>query len=523
MLDELLSRLQQLPPKQLAQVVKETLAATRGMRWIPNPGPQTQAYHSLADILLYGGEPGGGKTALIVGLSFNEHERSLVMRRQYTDLDSLTDYAIIVNGSRDGYNGSAPPRLTYDQGVIDFGAAAKVGDEQHWMGRPHDLLGIDEATQFAAKQIRFLRGWLRSTNKEQRVRTILATNPPLSADGEWVFEWFAPWINPQFPNPAQPGELRWAVFGEDDKIIWVDGPGEYDVDGRVLGAESLTFIPSKLTDNPYYDAKAYQKKLDSLPAAEREILLGGFRKSFRDQVRQVIPTAWVTMAQARWTKDPPEGVPMCAMGVDASGGGTDPMIIAPRHDGWYSMPIKIPAKTIPVGRAGRHCAGLVISHRHDDATVVIDMGGGYGGPMYEQLRENIESKFVVAYKGAEGTTLRTHDKQMGFPNLRSAAIWKFREALDPSQPGGSPIALPDSPTMVADLTAPTYEITPRGYKVEDKVSVCKRLGRSTDEGDAVVMAWSSGLKISHVKDGKFPKRRGKDVTVNLGRFATRRH
>jgi hypothetical protein len=523
MLDELLDRLKQLPAPQLAQVVKETLQATRGMKWIPNPGPQTQAYHSLADILLYGGEPGGGKTALAVGLAFNEHERSLIMRRQYTDLDSLTDYAIVVNGNRDGYNGSAPPRLTHTQGVIDFGAASKVGDEQHWMGRPHDLLAIDEATQFAAKQIRFLRGWLRSTNKEQRVRTILATNPPLSADGEWVFEWFAPWINPQFPNPAKPGELRWAVFGEDDKIVWVDGSGEYEVDGRTLSAESLTFIPSKLTDNPYYDAKAYQKKLDALPAAEREILLGGFRKSFRDQDRQVIPTAWVTMAQERWTKNPPKGVPMCAMGVDASGGGVDPMIIAARHDGWYDMPVKIPGKTIPQDRAGKHCAGLVISHRHDDATIVIDMGGGYGGPMFEQLRENIESKYVIAHKGAEKTNMRTHDRQMGFPNLRSAAIWKFREALDPSQPGGSPIALPDSPTMVADLTAPTYEVTPRGYKVESKEDVCARLGRSTDEGDAVVMAWTSGAKRAthHREWTSEDGGRRKSISVDLG--PRRRH
>jgi hypothetical protein len=518
MLDELLDRLKQLPEKQLAQVVKETLAATQGMKWIPNNGPQRQAYDSEADLLLFGGEPGGGKSQLILGLAFNAQEKSLIMRRQYTDLDALIDSALAINGSRDGYNGSAPPRLTHDKGVIDFGAAAKVGDEQHWMGRPHDLLGIDEATQFAAKQIRFLRGWLRSTNKGQRVRTILATNPPLMADGEWVFEWFAPWINPQFPNPAQPGELRWAVFDDDDKIVWVDGPGEHEVDDRTLSAESFTFIPSKLTDNPYYDAKAYQKKLDSLPAQEREILLGGFKRSFRDQDRQVIPTAWVTMAQERWTKSPPDGVPMCAMGVDASGGGTDPMIIACRHDGWYDMPVKIPGKSIPQDRAGKHCAGLVISHRHDEATIVIDMGGGYGGSMYEQLRENIESKLVIPYKGAEATNLRTHDKLMGFPNLRSAAIWRFREALDPSQPGGSPVALPDSPTLVADLTAPTYEVTPRGYKVEDKISVCKRLMRSTDEGDAVVMAWTSGARrATHhrewtAEDGG----RRKSISVDLG-------
>ena len=82
--------------------------------------------------------------------------------------------------------------------------------------------------------------------------------------------------------------------------------------------------------------------------------------------------------------------------------------------------------------------------------------------------------------------------QLGFTNKRSQAIWQFREALDPNQDGGSPIALPNDPALLADLTAPTFEVGPRGIKVETKEDVVKRLGRSTDRGDAVVMAWYSG-------------------------------
>jgi hypothetical protein len=37
-----------------------------------------------------------------------------------------------------------------------------LGDEQHWIGRARDLLGIDEATQFAEMQVRLLMGWVRS-------------------------------------------------------------------------------------------------------------------------------------------------------------------------------------------------------------------------------------------------------------------------------------------------------------------------------------------------------------------------
>lgn len=500
-LEQVLQKLNALAPAAKASVVAETMAATKHLKWIPNPGPQTDAYFSKADLLLFGGEPGGGKTGLCVGLAFNCHEHALIMRRQYTDLSGVIDQAKIVHGSDDGFNGSPPPKLVHDKGRIDFGACSKPGDEQQWMGRPHDLLAFDEATQFNRNQVRFMRGWVRSTRPGQRCRTVLATNPPLSADGLWVLEMFAPWLNPQHPNPAKPGELRWFVVDDNDKDIEVEGSGQYDVgakDGALRDAESRTFIPSKLDDNPYLRDTDYKKQIDALPAEIREILLGGFRASFRDQPMQLIPTAWIRAAQARWTEKPPEGVPQCAIGVDCSGGGTDPMILAPRYDGYYPKPTRIEGTSIPAERIGRHSAGLVVSHRSHDSKVIVDMGGGYGGAVYETLCENIGAANVVRYLGAEKSVQRTKDGKVRFTNIRTQTLWRFREALDPAQEGGSPIALPDDPELVADLTAPTYELTPNGYKAESKEDVCTRLGRSTDKGDAVIMSWSSGDRaISH--------------------------
>src|SRR3546814_4230264 len=95
---------------------------------------------------------------------------------------------------------------------------------------------------------------------------------------------------------------------------------------------------------------------------------------------------WVIEAQKRWTPNPPPGVPMCAIAADASGGGRDPLILAPRHDGWYAPLVEVPGKDIPVETIGRFCAGFVVSHRRYSATVIVDMGGGYGGPMYEDRK-----------------------------------------------------------------------------------------------------------------------------------------
>ena len=62
--DDLLDRLGLLPPAEQQAVFVEAVAQTSRLRFVPNPGPQTDAYFSQADVLLYGGQAGGGKSLL---------------------------------------------------------------------------------------------------------------------------------------------------------------------------------------------------------------------------------------------------------------------------------------------------------------------------------------------------------------------------------------------------------------------------------------------------------------------------
>src|SRR3954452_21034198 len=72
LLDELVARLTQLPEKSRTEAIDLALKTTATMAWVPNPGPQTQAFVCEADELLYGGEAGGGKTDLGIGLALTE-------------------------------------------------------------------------------------------------------------------------------------------------------------------------------------------------------------------------------------------------------------------------------------------------------------------------------------------------------------------------------------------------------------------------------------------------------------------
>jgi hypothetical protein len=487
MIEEIVKSIRALPPEQRAEI--EKLIRQRTGPWAPTPGPQQQLVDSKADIALFGGSGGGGKTDTLLGLAFTQHRRSLIIRRHYVDLGALTERAITINRTRDGFNGSTPPKLrTRDGRLIEFGGVANLGDEQSWQGQAHDFLGIDEAVQLLEAQVRFLMGWVRSTVAGQRCRIVLASNPPIGAQGDWIISFFAPWLDPRHANPAKPGELRWFVVDEEGRDREVDGPTPVEVNGRMQTPLSRTFIPATVDDNPFLASTNYKAQLDALPEPLRSAVRdGNFMAARVDDASQVIPTAWVRAAQARWRPHPPTNVPMCAIGVDVARSADD-TVLAIRYDGWYAPLVAVPGRQTP---HGTDVAALVVKHRRGRAAVIVDCGEGTGGMAYQHLRDTgIEP--VTAYRGMDESIRRTVDKQLAFFNKRSEAYWRFREALDPGQDGGSPIALPDDPKLVADLTAPTWELSPRGIKVEPKAKVVDKLGRSPDRGDAIVMAWSVG-------------------------------
>lgn len=514
-IDDILASLGALDPSTREAVVSQAMHANSSRLWLPNPGPQTTAFFTEADELFYGGQAGGGKSDLEIGLATTEHHRGLLLRRTNKEALGLVERMAEIVGNRDGWSGQHGIWRLEDR-TTEISGCQLEEDKQKFKGSPHDLICFDEVSDFSETQYTFIIGWNRSTKPGQRCRIIAAGNPPTRPEGLWVLKRWAAWLDPNHHNPALPGELRWYTTGEDGLEIEVDGAGPHLIGDDLVMARSRTFIPATLNDNPDLKDSGYAATLAAMPEELRAAYRDGrFDAGLKDRAYQAIPTAWVRMAQERWTEDIPSNVPMCSMGVDASGGGTDPMIIAKRFGGWFDRIVRVPGKEIPIERAGAYCAGIVISHRRDEAEVVVDLGGGYGSSMYEQLHNN--GIKPLGHKGAEKAFGRTLCGKFGFSNVRSAVIWRFREALDPGQPGGSVIALPPSATLLADLTAPTYTPDAKQITVESKKDVCKRLGRSTDEGDAVVMAWSKGVKQENLAGGFKSLQRNRTPQVIAGR------
>src|SRR3954451_9682835 len=335
LLDELVARLTQLPEKSRTEAVDLAVQSTATMAWVPNPGPQTQAFVGEADELFYGGEAGGGKTDLGIGLALTEHKRSLLLRRINKDAVKIKPRIEAILGHDSGYNGQLQ-RWRLGERQIDIAGCEQESDKQRFKGDPHDLIVFDEGTDFLESQYRFIIGWNRSTDPKQRCRVIVASNPPTTPEGLWVVKYWGPWLDKTHPNPAKPGELRWftTVGGEDREV---DGPGPHMIESEPVYARSRTFIRATLSDNPDLARTNYASVLASLPEELRRAYRDGdFSVGIRDADFQVIPTAWVLAAEARWKPDGGKGLSMTAMALDPAGGGRDSAELARRHGGWYA-------------------------------------------------------------------------------------------------------------------------------------------------------------------------------------------
>ena len=181
---------------------------------------------------------------------------------------------------------------------------------------------------------------------------------------------------------------------------------------------------------------------------------------------------------------------MTAIGLDVAQGGDDYTVLAARHGGWYAPLVR---KRGHDTRDGSAVAAAVVALRRDRCPVVVDVGGGWGGDTVARLKDN--GIPVAGFNGANASLAKTRDGQLAFFNKpRRGVVAHARGAR--SRPGWRLrlSALPPDASVKADLAAPRWELTARGIKIEDKDEIRKRLGRSPDEGDAIVMCLSEGTR-----------------------------
>lgn len=286
----------------------------------PQPGPQEMFLSTPADIAIYGGAAGGGKSFGILleaaRHTGNKDFGGVIFRRtspMITNEGGLWDESNKIYPLLAATQKETDHSWTFPSGsVVSFSHLQHEKNVLDWQGSQICFLGFDELTHFTEKQFFYMLSRNRSTcGVKPYVRA--TTNP--DADS-WVASFISWWIDQEtgLPIHERAGKLRYFIR-VNDQLKWADSPEELEDDFRVIWnalpedvrentkrddfVKSVTFIPSNVYDNKKLLASnpQYLANLLALPLVERERLLGGNWK-IKATAGKVFNREWFILADA---------------------------------------------------------------------------------------------------------------------------------------------------------------------------------------------------------------------------------
>lgn len=284
----------------------------------PQPGPQTMFLSSEADIAIYGGAAGGGKSYALLLEPLRHHDNpkfgAVIFRRnnvQVRNTGGLWD---------ESYNLYKPLGHHPREGILTWefisGAGVRFSHLEHektvydYQGAQIPMIGFDELTHFSESQFFYMMSRNRSTSGVPGY--IRATCNP-DADS-WVRKFIDWWIGEDgFPIPERSGVIRWFIR-DDTVLVWADTREELvEKYGETQLPKSVTFIAANIQDNKILMDMdpSYLSNLHALPRIERLRLLGGnwnirasagmfFQKEWFPII-DAIPSGWIDVVRY-WDK-----------------------------------------------------------------------------------------------------------------------------------------------------------------------------------------------------------------------------
>ncbi len=249
----------------------------------PNPGPQMSAFKSKADILIYGGGAGGGKSWALVAEPLrrihNAGYKAAIFRRTYPQIKGPGGIWDEANKLYRSFGAQMRSGQELDArfpsgAVVSFCHLQHEDTKYEYQG--HQICGIffDELTHFTQTQFFYL---LSRNRSDCGIRPyVWATCNPDA--GSWVADFISWWIDDDgYADPQRSGRLRYFVR-VNDQMHWADSREELIEQFphyAPTDIPSVTFIQAELSDNPSLNLKdpGYRGRLMALPAIERKRLL----------------------------------------------------------------------------------------------------------------------------------------------------------------------------------------------------------------------------------------------------------
>lgn len=250
-------------------------------------GPQYEFLATKADIAIYGGAAGGGKTfaALIEPLRHlgNSVFEAVIFRRTRPQIKQAG--GLMVEAGKIYPLFGAVPSMTDLSWKFPGGMSVRFVGLQHekskleFQGAQIPLIIFDELTHFSESQFFYMISRIRSNSGVPGY--VRGTCNP-DADS-WVAEFISWWIDSEtgLPIPERSGQLRYFVR-DGDRMVWGSSHAELREQfphwpDDAFQPKSVTFIAATIYDNKKLleNDPGYLGNLMSLPLVEREQLLGG--------------------------------------------------------------------------------------------------------------------------------------------------------------------------------------------------------------------------------------------------------
>ena len=236
----------------------------------PNPGPQSEFLSCGADIILFGGKAGSGKSWGLLADPLRHKDvhgfMAVTFRRtrpEITRAGSLWDTSAELYPQL-----GAEPRVSTLSWIWPSGSRHDFGNLEHeqdlysWQGAQIAQLQFDELTTFTKKQFLFLFSRNRTTcGVRPCIRATCNPDPD-----SWVLDLVRWYLDEKgYPDPKKCGIIRWLIV-DNGVFIFAKTKAELGKLYPTKEPKSFTFIPGELA--PQLGAE-YASNLDALEEHDR--------------------------------------------------------------------------------------------------------------------------------------------------------------------------------------------------------------------------------------------------------------